>query len=160
MYDLLILVGLSLIAASFMLRMQRKQGPQQRDEAADKTTPAPIRARVEMPAAERNANDDSLRAVPRDSRFAFVTGFGVRPEKLRELHVYTCLGKMEQFPEKVEALLRKLYANGHAVGIEMMALVNHGRVLAEGEAIYVAVERDENTNRDRTIAFLDRHRSC
>lgn len=159
MYDLLILVGLSLIAASFMLRMQRKQG-RSRDEIADKPTPAPIRARVEMPAAERGANDDSLRAVPRDARFAFVSGFGVRPEKLRELHVYTCHGRMEQFPEKVEALLRKLYANGHAVGIEMMALVNHGRALAEGEAIYVAVERDENTNRDRTIAFLDRHRTC
>ncbi len=159
MYDLLILVGLSLIAASFMLRMQRKQG-RPRDEVSDKPTPAPIQQRVEMPALDRGANDDSLRAVPRDSRFAFVSSFGVRPDKLRELHVYTCMGRMEQFPEKVEALLRKLYANGHAVGTEMMALVNHGRVLAEGEAIYVAVERDERSNRDRTIAFLDRHRSC
>jgi hypothetical protein len=153
MYDLLILVGISLIAASFMLRIQRKQSS--RPSAAQETRRDAKHITLEVAAA-----DDKPQAVPRDGRFSFVSAFGVRPANLRELHVYTCVGKLDEFPQKVGELLRKLYNNGSAVGEEMMALVNHGRVLNEGEAIYVAVERDERTNRSRTIAFLDRHRTC
>jgi hypothetical protein len=108
--------------------------------------------------ADNNGND--VKNVPRDGRFAFVSAFGIKPQNLRELHVYSCVGKLEEFPKKVGELLRKLYTNGSAVGEGIMALVNRGRLLNEGEAIYVAVERDEVTNRNRTIAFLDRHRPC
>ncbi len=114
---------------------------------------------------DQTANNSSsagndARNVPRDGRFAFVSAFGIKPHNLRELHVYSCVGKLEEFPQKVGELLRRLYKNGSAVGEGIMALVNRGRLLKEGEAIYVAVERDEVTNRNRTVAFLDRHRPC
>jgi len=155
MFEVLILVGVALIAASFMVKTDRGQG---------KPTEADIQealARRTKPEGSKGpATPESLRSVPRDARFAFVSAFGIRPQNLRELHVYTCAGKLEEFPHKVGDLLRKLYLNGSAVGEEMMALVNRGRMLKEGEAIYVAVERDDATNRSRTIAFLDRHRPC
>jgi hypothetical protein len=118
--------------------------------------------RREPPSVEQTANNNSNDAknVPRDGRFAFVSAFGIKPQNLRELHVYSSKGKLEEFPQKVGELLRRLYMNGSAVGEGIMAIINRGRLLNEGEAIYVAVERDEKTNRNRTVAFLDRHRAC
>ena len=157
MLELLTVIGLMLVAAT-MLKRQRPNSKGDRAEANGPSAGTP-----KLPSRQltlRQAGEGGVQAVPRDGRFAFVAGFGVRPEQLKELHIYAVAGSLEQFPQKVRELLGRLYANGFAVGEDIMALLHHGRPLKEGEAIYVAVARDERADTTRTVAFLDRRRAC
>lgn len=157
MFELLSVIGVMLIAVSVLDRQRKLKDPSDRK-------PMPRRAPVPAPVAEVSTPDvpklSPTTAVPRDGRFSFVSSFGVRPEQLRELHVYSSAGRVNDFPRRVEDLLRKLYDNGYAVGEEIMAVLHHDRPLKEGEAIYVAVARDDRSNATRTVAFLDRRRAC
>ncbi len=160
MFELLSVIGVMLVAVSLVERQWNEKSKSDRESAGRPVRQTPPAARIaEVPTAEA-ARLGPTQAVPRDGRFAFVSGFGVRPEQLRELHVYSAAGKVDEFPRRVEDLLRKLYDNGYAVGEEIMAVLHHDRPLKEGEAIYVAVARDERTDATRTVAFLDRRRAC
>ena len=163
MFEVLGLIGVIVIAATIL----RKQGSDNHD-AVVKPSHSELMPKVAKitakPAAVENVTrtqaNGASETVPRDGRFAFVAGFGLRPEQLKELHVYSVAGKIDEFPRKVTDLLGKLYENGFAVGEEIMALMHHGRPLKEGEAIYVAVARDDRANVTRTVAFIDRRRAC
>jgi hypothetical protein len=166
MLEVLTLIALIVVAVSLV--KQTGANPTS-DEADGKARPATQRAaqnpitpapRAELTVRNAGLGVDSTHAVPRDSRFTFVSGFGLRPEQLKELHIYAVAGQLEEFPLKVVSLLHKLYNNGFAVGEEIMAVLHHGRPLKEGEAIYVAVARDDSANVTRTVAFLDRRRAC
>ena len=164
MFEVLSLIGIVVIAVT-LLRQQNSGGSDVNSKAQPIRAKTPIAAQkvVAKPAPERISRTESngaTESVPRDGRFAFVAGFGVRPDQLKELHVYSVAGTLEQFPRKVIELLGKLYDNGFAVGDEIMALIHHGRPLKEGEAIYVAVARDDRANVTRTVAFIDRRRAC
>lgn len=156
MFELLTVVGVALIAMSVIERQRidkARDGSQRQSQRAGRAGTAG----TAEPAVQ---NLSPTVAVPRDARFAFVAGFGLRPDELRELHVYSHAGRLGEFPKKVSDLLWKLYDNGYAVGEEIMAVLHHDRPLKEGEAIYVAVARNEQSNTTRTVAFLDRVRAC
>lgn len=159
MFEVLSLIGVMLIAAS-MLRREGAGKPSKDDPTdARRAAQGTEAARPDLTIREA-ANPDGAHAAPRDQRFAFVSGFGVRPDQLKELHVYSVAGQVEDFPQRVADLLHKLYDNGYAVGEEIMAVLKLGRPLKEGEAIYVAVARDDRSSVTRTVAFLDRRRAC
>lgn len=169
MFELLSVIGVMLVAASFIERQRAEKSSKEtreRNRAAEAARPAgaatTTAVRVQGTAQQGSAKEPAAgaQAVSRDARFGFVASFGVRPDQLRELHVYAVSGEVGQFPRKVADLLWKLYDNGFAVGEEIMAVLHHGRPLKEGEAIYVAVARDERANTTRTVAFLDRARAC
>ena len=166
MLEVLTLIALVVIAGTLVKRTGPRQATDDTEGAARPVTqksgqtPVQIPARPDLTVRSAGLGVDSTQAVPRDARFTFVSGFGVRPEQLKELHIYAVAGQLEEFPTKVGDLLKKLYDNGFAVGEEIMAVLHHGRPLKEGEAIYVAVARDERANVTRTVAFLDRRRAC
>jgi hypothetical protein len=169
MFEMLSLIGIIMIAASIVKRSGKADRNSDANSDANstqrsKTQPVRARAAEIAPKAEltirQNGESDGTYAVPRDARFGFVAGFGVKPESLKELHIYSVAGQIEAFPQRVVDLLNKLYTNGFAVGEEIMAVLHHGRPLKEGEAIYVAVAHDDASNLRRTVAFLDRRRAC
>jgi len=166
MFELLAVFGIILIAAAAITRRELDRDKSVRNLFASvrdaRRASQSAKSPQPVPAAAESAPavGDASHRVPRDARFAFVSSFGLRPEQLRELHIYAVAGRFEEFPQKVADLLRKLYANGFAVGGEIMGLLHHGRPLKEGEAIYVAVVQDDSVKATRTIAFLDRHRTC
>jgi hypothetical protein len=86
----------------------------------------------------------------------FVKGFGVNPQTLQDIRIYAHLGRFEQFPEVIAAMLRDLYERGTAVGTDMMELLFHGRSLREGEAVYFALV--EAAPEPRVVAFVDKLR--
>jgi len=151
MFEVLAVVGTVLIAAAILKHHRDRNG---KFRVGEDTVKTPVQEQ------RGETQDGRLQAVPRDSRFAFVTAFGLNPRALKELHIYASAGTLDEFPSRVKELLKRLYANGYAVGEEIMALLHHGRPLEEGEAIYVAVVRDQGTNAQRTVAFLDRYRIC
>lgn len=158
MFEVLSLIGVMLIAASMLRREDSRKAREQ--DPARREAPAPAAAPRPDLVVRRAGDADGTHAVPRDARFAFVSGFGVRPDHLKELHVYSVAGYVEEFPQRVAELLHRLYDNGYAVGEEIMAVLKLGRPLKEGEAIYVAVARDDRSSVTRTVAFLDRRRAC
>lgn len=111
-------------------------------------------------AREENANATDVVAPESERRFAFIKSFGLCPDALRELHVYTIPGRISDFPSNVTSLLFKLYSNGYALGAPIMDILHHGRPLLQGEAIYVAVLAESGARPDRTVAFIDRYRSA
>jgi hypothetical protein len=114
-------------------------------------------ARLCAPRKKALADEAEPAAPPSsDERYAFVTSFGLRPESLQELHMYAVAGHMESFPQKTINLLHSLSANGLMVGQEIMALMHHRRPLRDGEAIYIAVVREERSLKRRTVAFIDK----
>jgi hypothetical protein len=163
MFELLSVIGVMLVAASFIERQRSEKSSKEareRNRAAEAARPVATAKTAMRVEASATAPATGSQAVNRDARFGFVASFGVRPDQLRELHVYAVSGMVGEFPRKVADLLWKLYDNGFAVGEEIMAVLHHGRPLKEGEAIYVAVARDEKANTTRTVAFLDRARAC
>lgn len=159
MFEVVSIVGVMLIVGTVL--MHHRAGK----ERAGKDEIQPIRRDaqpqpVTPPRVLRGTKDGEITAVPRDGRFGFVAQFGLRPDCLKELHVYSVAGKTQEIPQKVHDLLLKLYNNGFALGEEIMSLLHHDRPLKEGEAIYVAVVRDQRTNAQRTVAFIDRYRAC
>jgi len=159
MFEILAGLGIVLIAATAAIkRREIDRGKSQRSSATIPKLPRALRTPALL-AGDAKDSATSFRA-PCDARFSFVAGFGVSPRELRELHIYSVAGSFDQFPVKVSELLKKLYANGYAVGQEIMGVIHHGRPLKEGEAIYVAVARDEANTATRTVAFLDRYRAC
>lgn len=157
MFELLSVIGVMLIALSVLDRQRRTKDKADRGAMPRR---AVVPARIAGMSAPELPTLPPTTAVPRDDRFGFVAPFGVSPGQLRELHVYATAGRVHQFPRRVEDLLRKLHDNGYAVGEGIMAILHHDRPLKEGEAIYVAVARDEQMNATRTVAFLDRRRAC
>ena len=157
MVELLSVIGVVVVAAAVLKRPTERS---QKGEHQKENRAAPNAQTARTSLALSADAPKAVHAAPRDGRFAFVAGFGVRPEQLKELHIYAVAGSLEQFPRKVRELLRRLYGNGYAVGEEIMAVLHHGRPLKEGEAIYVAVARDERAETTRTVAFLDRRRAC
>lgn len=161
MLEVLTLIALVVIAGTLVKRTGPSQATDDTKAAARPVTLGQTSvSRPDLTVRSAGLGVESTQAVPRDARFTFVSGFGVRPEQLKELHIYAVAGQLEEFPKKVGDLLKKLYDNGFAVGEEIMAVLHHGRPLKEGEAIYVAVARDEQANVTRTVAFLDRRRAC
>jgi hypothetical protein len=159
MFEILIGLGVVLIAATAAFkRREVDRGKSARDGNVIPKLARGLRTPALLTGEGKEAST-SFRA-PCDARFSFVSAFGVSPRQLRELHIYSVAGSFEQFPRKVSELLKKLYANGFAVGQEIMGVIHHGRPLKEGEAIYVAVVRDEANSATRTVAFLDRYRTC
>jgi len=159
MFEILTALGIILIAATAAFKRREVD----RTKAARDGNSIPKLARtLRRPALFAGDSKDASTTfrAPCDGRFSFVSAFGVSPRELRELHIYSVAGSFEQFPQKVSDLLKKLYANGFAVGGEIMGVIHHGRPLKEGEAIYVAVVRDEVNSATRTVAFLDRYRTC
>jgi hypothetical protein len=164
MFEILTALGIVLIAATAAFKRRETD----RGKSARSATTLPKLARaLRTPALldEGSKNSDGREArstfrAPCDARFAFVSAFGVSPRQLRELHIYSVAGPFDEFPHKVSELLKKLHANGFAVGQDIMGVIHHGRRLKEGEAIYVAVVRDEAKSATRTVAFLDRYRTC
>ena len=88
----------------------------------------------------------------------FVKGFGMNPQSVQDIRVYTHFGAVEHFPSAIVALLQDLYQRGTAVGSEMMEVLFHGRALKEGEAIYFALI--DAAPEPRVIAFVDRLRTA
>jgi len=88
----------------------------------------------------------------------FVKGFGVNPQLVQDIRVYSRLGAVDKFPAAVVALLHDLYLRGGALGSEVMELLFHGRALKEGEAVYFALldARPE----PRVVAFVDKLRTA
>jgi hypothetical protein len=160
MFELISIVGVMLIIGTMMLHHRagkQRAGKDEMDEGQGRSEP---RRPVVVEPVLRGSKDGRLTAVPRDARFGFITAFGLHPDYLKELHVYSVAGRTEEFPKKVSDLLYKLYNNGFAVGEEIMAVLHHDRPLKVGEAIYVAVVRDQRSNAQRTVAFIDRYRTC
>jgi hypothetical protein len=160
MFEILTLLGIVIIAVTAMKRREidRAQPSKEGFSLGKTIARAVTRSPVNLTQSERSGSSQS---VPRDARFSFVSAFGVRPQHLRELHIYAVAGSFDQFPQKIRDLLQKLYTNGYAVGEGIMGLLHHGRPLKEGEAIYVAVARDDlRKEATRTVAFLDRYRTC
>ncbi len=88
----------------------------------------------------------------------FVKGFGVNPQLVQDIRVYSRLGLVEHFPAAVVALLHDLYLRGGAVGSEVMELLFHGRALKEGEAVYFALL--DAKPEPRVVAFVDKLRTA
>jgi hypothetical protein len=88
----------------------------------------------------------------------FVKGFGVNPQLVQDIRIYSRLGAVENFPAAVVALLHDLYLRGGAVGTEIMELLFHGRALKEGEAVYFALL--DATPEPRVVAFVDKLRTA
>ena len=160
MFEVVSIVGVMLIVGTMMLHHRAGKQRAGKDEADEGSSRAEMPRPVVAEPVLRGNKDGRLTAVPRDGRFGFITAFGLRPDCLKELHVYSVAGRTEEFPKKVSDLLYKLYNNGFAVGEEIMAVLHHDRPLKVGEAIYVAVVRDGSTNAQRTVAFVDRYRTC
>ena len=160
MFEVVSIVGVMLIIGTVMLHHRADRQRAGKDDADAKRVTNEPTSRPAPEPVMRGTRDGQLAAVPRDARFSFVAQFGLRPDCLKELHVYSVAGTMDSFPQKVSDLLIRLYDNGYAVGEEIMALIHHGRPLKDGEAIYVAVVRDQRTDVQRTVAFVDRYRTC
>ena len=162
MFEIVTILGIVLIAFA---AMKRREIDRSKSTKTGLTLPKLHRA-LRTPAlladtaTQGNPAGHATYRSPSDGRFAFVSAFGVSPQDLRELHIYSVAGSFEQFPQKVSELLNKLHLNGLAVGEEIMGVIHHGRPLKEGEAIYVAVARNEAKSATRTVAFLDRYRAC
>jgi hypothetical protein len=89
---------------------------------------------------------------------AFVKGFGVNPQLVQDIRIYSHFGAVENFPAAVVALLQDLYLRGGALGSEVMELLFHGRTLREGEAVYFALL--DAKPEPRVVAFVDKLRTA
>jgi hypothetical protein len=88
----------------------------------------------------------------------FVKGFGVNPQLVKDIRVYSHLGAVESFPAAVVHLLHDLYLRGGALGSEVMEMLFHGRALKEGEAVYFALL--DAKPEPRVVAFVDKLRTA
>jgi hypothetical protein len=88
----------------------------------------------------------------------FVKGFGVNPQLVQDIRVYSRFGAVENFPVAVVSLLHDLYLRGGALGAEIMEMLFHGRALKEGEAVYFALL--DAQPEPRVVAFVDRLRTA
>lgn len=107
-----------------------------------------------MDASTKPKPSESGGVSVRPSReFAFLAAFGIPVEKVTELHMYQGNGSgIDELPDAVALLLRRLHAQGNAIGPAIMALVHNGRRLRVGEAIYLAVI--ENAGPTHVRAFI------
>jgi len=159
MFEILTVLGIVLIAVTAVRRREIDRAKSAKTGFTLPKMPRALRTPAILADSEIKGSAASYRS-PCDGRFAFVSAFGLVPNELRELHIYSVAGSFDQFPRKVSELLNKLHINGLAVGDGIMRVIHHGRPLKEGEAIYVAVVRDEARAATRTVAFLDRYRTC
>jgi hypothetical protein len=152
MYDFLLapLALLYLFAVAFLVSQIRPPRP------GGERFPAPRRDRAAPPgdASLRLWIQGTERAVVPDA--GFVCAFGVDRRTLRDLRIYARGGDLESFPTALIALLFSLYREGAVRGVDAMALLFHGRALAEGEALYFALV--DVPPEPRVVAFLDRRR--
>jgi hypothetical protein len=88
----------------------------------------------------------------------FVKGFGVNPQLVKDIRVYSHFGAVESFPAAVVHLLHDLYLRGGALGSEVMEMLFHGRALKEGEALYFALL--DAKPEPRVVAFVDKLRTA
>jgi hypothetical protein len=160
MFEILTVLGIALIAVTALKRREIDRAKSAKEGLTLPKLARALRTPTILADSEVGAGSQSSYRSPCDSRFHFVSAFGLIPQQLRELHIYSVAGSFDQFPQKVSELLKKLYVNGYAVGEGIMQVIHHDRPLKEGEAIYVAVVRDENREATRTVAFLDRYRTC
>ena len=115
---------------------------------------APLR--LEPRPALRLAIEGTQRPYFRSNKF--VKGFGVNPQLVQDIRVYSRLGAVDNFPAAVVALLHDLYLRGGALGSEVMELLFHGRALKEGEAVYFALL--DAKPEPRVVAFVDKLRTA
>jgi hypothetical protein len=164
MAEILLLVLVAFAVSSILAARGDDDAAAPRADAPRAGRDAPV---VAQPRAQRstNATDtvdvDGARLVKRDGRFGFVRNFGLDPKELDELYVYTVAGAIDDLPRPVQDLLEKLHGEGCALGLAITAFLFHGRGLADGEAIYVAVSRaSARVPRARAVAFIDRRHAC
>lgn len=124
------------------------------DQGLDPRETAQARPAPQARPAMRLQIEGTQRAILRSTKF--VKGFGVNPQTLQDLRVYTRFGSLEQFPDAIAGMLRDLYERGTAVGTDMMELLFHGRSLREGEAVYFALV--DAAPEPRVVAFVDKLR--
>jgi hypothetical protein len=119
-------------------------------------TPGATAPQREPRVAMRLAIEGTQRPYFRNNKF--VKGFGVNPQHVQDIRVYSRLGAVENFPAAVVAMLHDLYLRGGAVGAEVMELLFHGRALKEGEAVYFALL--DVKPEPRVVAFVDKLRTA
>jgi len=94
---------------------------------------------------------------PASGSRGFVKSFGLDPASVKDLRVFRgdAFGSL---PAALSAMVSELHARGSAVGGEIMALIHHGRALAQSEAIYFALVQPAEQAEPRVVAFVDRVR--
>jgi hypothetical protein len=120
------------------------------------TKPGAVPLRPEQRPALRLAIEGTQRPYFRSNKF--VKGFGVNPQLVQDIRVYSRLGAVENFPAAVAHLLQELYLRGGALGSEVMEMLFHGRALKEGEAVYFALL--DAKPEPRVVAFVDKLRTA
>ncbi len=123
---------------------------------ASDAKPAATAARPEPRPALRLAIEGTQRPYFRSNKF--VKGFGVNPQLVHDIRVYSRFGALEHFPTAVVHLLHDLYLRGGALGAEIMEMLFHGRALKEGEAVYFALL--DGRPGPRVVAFVDKLRTA
>lgn len=90
-------------------------------------------------------------------RAGFFAGFGVSPKLLCDARVYRGGGTFSELPLEVKAAVEMLYAEGGAMGAEVMRFLHHGRRLDADEALYFALTREvPKSDSYAMYAFVDR----
>jgi hypothetical protein len=107
----------------------------------------------------QSPNFQSREVAKNDERFAFVARFGIEQAHLVALDFYPELGCVNELPQSFEEVLKRLCAEGGAVGQEIMQFAHHGRAIKTGEALYIVVTRGPMEAEELSLrAFVDRRR--
>lgn len=148
---LLILAVVVYLASKLDTHHFERSGSQFGSSLASRAGTLPVAQRPTL----RLAIEGTQRPYFRSNKF--VKGFGVNPQLVQDIRVYSRLGAVENFPVTVVALLHDLYLRGGALGAEIMELLFHGRALKEGEAVYFALL--DAKPEPRVVAFVDKLRT-
>lgn len=142
----ILLVCLAVVAVSFFIF--RKSEPAPKSGAATPTT-----AQVKPTLAIDGTEPLAL------TKAQFFAGFGVPVRRLLDARVFRGVGNLDELPKAVAAAVRKLYADGTAMGLDIAQLAHERAALSNGQAVYFALAQTGRNPQDVTLyAFVDRNR--